>query len=194
MAASDYIRSEMRTNTTYRCRHYLSELSILRAQDRTITGYKPSLLAALNLIITNMLEVHSNVYHDFIASIGFTTVDRRTIKVEHVKGYLTKMGHTSEQCEKIFDFPLVYFSETKQVFRVHQVVSHAFREAVKQTNTDEALQQTLQSISHYFPDHYKFDFHSNYEIGHYIDLLIIIIIIIIIIMIIITIIITTAFI
>ena len=173
MAASESIRIEMRTNTAYRCQNYLSKysaaFSILSAQNIAVTGYKNSLLAALNLTIMNTLKVHSKVYHDFIALIGFTTVDRRTIRVEHVRGYLTKMGHT---CEKILDFPLVYFSETKQVFRVHQVVSHAFREAVNQINSDEALQRTLQSISHYFAVHHKSDFHSNYEIEHhYVDLL-----------------------
>ena len=176
VAASESIRSEMKTSTTYRCGNCLSEysaaFSILSAQNRTVAGYNLSLLAALNLTIMNTLEVHSKVYHDFIALIGFTTVDRRTIRVEHVKGYLTKMGHTREQCEKILDFPLVYFSETKQVFRVHQVVSHAFREAVNQINTDEALQRTLQSISHYFAVHHKSDFRSSYEIEHhYVDLL-----------------------
>ena len=169
------IRSEMKINETYRCRDYLSkysaELGILLAQNRTVTGYNVSMLAALHLTITNTLKVHSNVYRDFVALIGFTTVDQRTIRVEYVNGYLKKMGHTSEECQKVLDFPLVYFSETHQLFRVHQVVSYAFREALYKTNTNEMLQKILQSISHYFADHYNKS-NSKHEIKfHYLDLL-----------------------
>ena len=174
MAAGDGIRSEMRTNQTYRCRDYLSEYStkfnILPAHYRNVKGYKGSMLAALHITITNTLKVHSNIYRDFVALIGFTTVSIRIIRVDYVKGYLMKMGHTREECEKIVDFPLVYFSETHQLFRVHQVVSHAFREALNHTNNDEELQKILQNISHYIADHYNKSY--EYEIKfHYVDLL-----------------------
>ena len=174
MAAGDRIRSAMRTNQTYRCRDYLSEYSaefnILPGHYRIVKGYKGSMLAALHITITNTLKVHSNIYRDFVALIGFTTVSIRIIRVDYVKGYLMKMGHTREECEKIVDFPLVYFSETHQLFRVHQVVSHAFREALNHTNNDEELQKILQNISHYIADHYNKSY--EYEIKfHYVDLL-----------------------
>ena len=175
MAAGDRIRSEMKISQTYRCRDYLSkysaEINILAAHYRKVTDYRDSMLAALYLTITNTLKVHSNVYRDFVAFIGFTTLNRRTVRVEYVKGYLTKMGHTREECEKILDFPLVYFSKANQLFHVHQVVSHAFREVLNQTNTNEMLQKILQSISHYLADQYNKS-NSKREIKfHYIDLL-----------------------
>lgn len=175
LAAGDRIKRKI-SESFYRCEDYLSEysaeLNSLPAHNVTIvtqiTGYNSSMLAALHLSITSALEVHSNVFRDFIALIGFATVNRRTISVKYVDEYLAMMGHNSEKREKKLDFPLVYYSKKDQLFRVHQVVSSAFREALKRTNSDEWLQYTLRNMSLFFADQYEFRLKCVIK-GHYSD-------------------------
>ena len=179
LAASHRIKVKI-TESFYRCQDYLSEYSAelngLPAHNVTIvtqiTGYNRSMLAALHLSITSALEVHSNVFRDFIALIGFTTVNQRTIWVKYVNEFLAMMGHGSEKREQKLNFPLVYYSKKDKLFHVHQVVSYSFRKALERTNSNESLQYILQHISHYFAGRYKMSrFKYDTIKDHYSDLL-----------------------
>ncbi len=174
LAASDHIKRMMWLNPLYSCKDYLPEytavLDILPAHNASVTGYQQSMLASLQLTITNASNVYSDVYRDFIALIGFATVKRKSISVEHVRTYLETMKHGSESYGKILNFPLVYFSKEESLFYVHQVTGYAFRKALERDESYNSLQYILRSISYYFANQYSES--QDYQIiEHYSDLL-----------------------